>query len=1098
MIADVYVSLVRWNDAYEKAKEAINLAKETGQLSLEVQSLLVLSTSCIFLARPQEAETALQEILPRIQGDSILKANVLAQFGLVHAALGREERSVHALQEANNLIDSLGTTDLVARHHLKSAFAYGLLRKMYMAIKETKIALGIFEKLNDQASVAITEGVIAQSYFGTGAFEEANQHASRAAEIYNRLGNRIEEAKNLRTAGQSLAELNKVDEALKVLEKAMDMFVEEKDLNESRVTYWWTIGFLRRLGRIDDIKHSLLTALDANARIFRDKKVEVEIRNELAMVYKELGLLSEALKEFERVFGLSKELSNTKGEIHALLNMANIYANLKDYENWNTALTIAEQRALNLGDPKIRLAILENSARFFREFGNVVDAHERYQEGLRISQLVDKPTECFWLGAVGHFYLEIGEYTKALDCFERGFKLAKEIGESISMRHHLLGMGHAFFIRQQYQDALRVSREALEITRKLKSKPDEESALALVSLALIGQGKYEAALQVEKERLEVAQISESPELIKRVHGSLGYVYLRMGKYAEAVEAYKKAIEQTEFLRGKVEYHIHKRGFLAKELLLGISPYDGIVEALHNLYLASPPNKMQLAEEALFFAEKSKARVGIEQLISARADIIFGDIPLEIRKELDDLLKQAQSADRDYERASTGYRIQAGEIEKKAKAREIAKEKYWSFVEKLRKEYPRFGLFGSGFVAPLNELDIRDGETLIVYKVDLYGAYAWGIKKTGDRNEILKFMRLPASTVEIEKIVTKLLLPFKKVKFEEFDINASSELFNKILKPVLDGVNVSKRLIIVLDGVLNYIPFELLVTETKCGNGFKKGCFLGDQFILSYYPSVNILNFNRRVIPQTLPARGSILAVGDPIYGSDDERIAQSRLSLLRESDRNQVSEIPTRGGRIRKEAQVRGYTFERLKHSGVEVLKVSAAFGNAQGPRDVLIGLDASESRVKSKDLSQFQYLHFAVHGILAYDVPYLKEPALVLAVDPDVKEDGFLTLSEIYGLKLNADLVTLSACETGLGLSFVGEGVIGLSRAFMNAGARAALVSLWEVADESTALLMEEFYRLLAQGVDKVEALKKAKEYLRMKGYKNPYFWAPFILIGD
>jgi CHAT domain-containing protein len=306
------------------------------------------------------------------------------------------------------------------------------------------------------------------------------------------------------------------------------------------------------------------------------------------------------------------------------------------------------------------------------------------------------------------------------------------------------------------------------------------------------------------------------------------------------------------------------------------------------------------------------------------------------------------------------------------------------------------------------------------------------------------------------------------------------------------------LIIVPDGVLNYIPFEFLVTETRCGNDFKKGCFLGDQFILSYYPSVNILNFNRRVIPQTLPARGSILAVGDPIYGSDDERIAQSRLSLLSESDRRQVSEIPIRGGRIRKEAQVLGYTFERLKHSGVEVHKVSEVFGNMPGTRDVLIGFDASEGRVKSKDLTQYQYLHFAVHGILAYDVPYLKEPALVLATDPESKEDGFLTLSEIYGLKLKADLVTLSACETGLGLRIAGEGVIGLSRAFMNAGARAILVSLWKVSDESTALLMEEFYRFLAQGIDKAEALKKAKKYLRMKGYKNPYFWAPFILIGD
>ena len=163
-----------------------------------------------------------------------------------------------------------------------------------------------------------------------------------------------------------------------------------------------------------------------------------------------------------------------------------------------------------------------------------------------------------------------------------------------------------------------------------------------------------------------------------------------------------------------------------------------------------------------------------------------------------------------------------------------------------------------------------------------------------------------------------------------------------------------------------------------------------------------------------------------------------------------------------------------------------------------MTGFAASETRVKLGDLTQYRYLHFAVHGVLSYDVPYLKEPALVLGVEPDGREDGFLTLSEVSGLKLNADLVTLSACKTGLGVRVAGEGVIGLSRAFMSAGARSVLVSLWEVADESTAVLMEEFYRLLVQGVDTAEALAEAKRRVREKGYDNPFFWAPFVLIGD
>ena len=179
-------------------------------------------------------------------------------------------------------------------------------------------------------------------------------------------------------------------------------------------------------------------------------------------------------------------------------------------------------------------------------------------------------------------------------------------------------------------------------------------------------------------------------------------------------------------------------------------------------------------------------------------------------------------------------------------------------------------------------------------------------------------------------------------------------------------------------------------------------------------------------------------------------------------------------------------------------MKTREVLRNKQGHQDVLMGTEASENMIKSRNLTQYRYLHFAVHGILRNDVPYLRAPALVLAYDPSSKEDGFLTFSEIVELELNADLVTLSACKTGLGVLVPGEGVIGLSKAFMFAGARSLIVSLWEVSDSSTALLMEEFYRLLSQGISKVEALAKAKVYLRQKGYENPYFWAPFILIGD
>jgi CHAT domain-containing protein len=159
--------------------------------------------------------------------------------------------------------------------------------------------------------------------------------------------------------------------------------------------------------------------------------------------------------------------------------------------------------------------------------------------------------------------------------------------------------------------------------------------------------------------------------------------------------------------------------------------------------------------------------------------------------------------------------------------------------------------------------------------------------------------------------------------------------------------------------------------------------------------------------------------------------------------------------------------------------------------------------------LAPYQYIVFATHGILGTEVPYLQQPALVLSQVDTLEEDGFLTMEEILGLRLNADLVTLSACQTGLGINVKGEGIIGLTRAFMYAGTSSLVVSLWSVADQSTAEFMAHFYRNLKSGMSKAKALRETKLWMIRESYhtdeygnvvlhNHPFYWAPFVLIGE
>jgi CHAT domain-containing protein len=164
----------------------------------------------------------------------------------------------------------------------------------------------------------------------------------------------------------------------------------------------------------------------------------------------------------------------------------------------------------------------------------------------------------------------------------------------------------------------------------------------------------------------------------------------------------------------------------------------------------------------------------------------------------------------------------------------------------------------------------------------------------------------------------------------------------------------------------------------------------------------------------------------------------------------------------------------------------------------VLLGPGATEENLKTEDLISRRYVLLSTHGILGSEIPYIKQPALVLSLVGNNQEDGFLMASEIFNMSLNADIVGLSACKTGLGVQSAGEGVVGLSRAFMYAGTDTVLVSLWRVADESTYKLMVKFFEGLKSGNKKMTALKDAKNYLRNNGYDNPFYWAPFILMGE
>jgi CHAT domain-containing protein len=229
---------------------------------------------------------------------------------------------------------------------------------------------------------------------------------------------------------------------------------------------------------------------------------------------------------------------------------------------------------------------------------------------------------------------------------------------------------------------------------------------------------------------------------------------------------------------------------------------------------------------------------------------------------------------------------------------------------------------------------------------------------------------------------------------------------------------------------------------------------------------------------------TLLAFGDPIY--------DLKAPLMAERSSSQSSSYP--GQDFYAD---RGFNFTSLPYTRAEVDAISALY--PKGQRQVYLGAQAREEVVKAERLDQYRYLHFATHGLINEQIP--SRSGIVLSLIGDSKEDGILQMREIMHLKLNADLVTLSACSTALGKLVDGEGMIGLTRAFIYAGADSVVVSLWNVNDSATAELMRDFYQNLKRGLPKDDALRQAKLKLlnsSQPAWRHPYFWAPFVLEGE
>ncbi|NOR52689.1 MAG: CHAT domain-containing protein [Candidatus Aminicenantes bacterium] len=347
-------------------------------------------------------------------------------------------------------------------------------------------------------------------------------------------------------------------------------------------------------------------------------------------------------------------------------------------------------------------------------------------------------------------------------------------------------------------------------------------------------------------------------------------------------------------------------------------------------------------------------------------------------------------------------------------------------------------------------------------------------------------RLPDSKFLI-KLVNNYLNFLTLKETGEFKAKRGSKrLFNLLMGAFSEQFEKDiKKIIIVPDGNLNYLPFETLIREGGSDNQDmqekgKNSRFLIQDYEISYIPSasslINILE--RKAIKKR---KKDLLVIANPKPGHPNKFVSFLN-NLLK----------PLSANKNKSDNFI--FNFPHLPHAHKEAKTIAKFFDTDK--KLLLLKNEAEERRFKQLNLGDFKIIHFATHGVI--DNENWWRSALILLPDKNLSEDGFLQPREIYDLKLNSDLVVLSACQTGKGKLEKGEGITGLAKAFLNTGSKSVISSLWNVNDKSTAQIMKCFYQYIIEGKSKAQALRLAKIKMINSKYSHPFHWAAFILMGD
>jgi CHAT domain-containing protein/tetratricopeptide (TPR) repeat protein len=836
------------------------------------------------------------------------------------------------------------------------------------------------------------------------------------------------------------------------------------------------------------------------ARASGDKAQHAYALNSMALLHIRLGEHQQAINSLQESLPLWRETDNQYGEASALNLMGMAYSSLFDMQN-----------ALGYYTQSIELSE-RTGARY-----NAAEA----------------------LNNLGIQYWRLRDYDQALSCYERALQFWREIGNRIEESRTLNNLGLIYIDKGDPDKSLELFQTALGDRGNGKYLRADASLLNNIALAHLMRAQikqapeeFQLALELYQQALPLIRENRDLQMEATTLRCKAEAHLTLNQPEMARKDVDQAVAIAERFRTGISSPEHRT--LSQPWMTSV--YRTQVRALMRLHQGDPTAGYD--KLALRASEQFRLRTLLELLSESRIELSQGIDPGYLTR-LNELQLKLESAEN--LRAQSLNRKQAEKLAEAEKAIEELLRQREMLDAQIRASHPQYAALK--MPTPLSPSDIQrqllDDETILLeYLLGVNDSYLWLVTTDSISSYRLpQTQKINQAARRVQELLTLNNQPFRGETLKEkharqttqkaeFD-QASRELSRMILGPVAGKLG-NKRLLIVGDGILQYIPFGVLpAPETegqrdgeterqanKATGRHGKSAFSNPQSYVPLIanhevvtlPSASVLATLRQIRTGRSAAPRALAVLADPVFSGEDERVslnARTKVKSVQESDR------PGGGGSDAATAKI-VTDFERsAADSGVQVFR--RLLFSRQEAEAITGSLRASE-RLKALDfaadrrlalggkLGEYRILHFATHGLLNNKIPALSGLVFSLVDEQGRPLNGFLRLHEIYNLKLNADLVVLSGCQTALGLEVTGEGLIGLTRGFMHAGAPRVVASLWNVNDQATANLMRLFYeRMLKDGLRPAAALRAAQIAMwKTEPNAVPYRWGAFILQGD